>query len=960
MRPTGTMMEPLATLRARVREVLARESIRRGKLLNKAVRDPARFLADARSPWLRRLGDAVTTLGLLPSVDDLHAAMHRPRHVPLGARDRHAADASPVRAGDLLDVLGNRVRGHASPSDARPAALRAILDGHTLATFLAVQARAADGTIVRDAFDVCLDFGVVGDVREATLRVVCAVSGRDIAGSPRRVRVPRYDGAITSCRRGRLAGHVRDVATGASVSIDVLVDERVVSRIDVKGGAIPHPTLARVLRSFTDVYPPRRDDASVVVRVRGTAVPILGTPITFDAPRPTAPPPARAADRPRAVHVVIPVYAGLDVSLRCVDSAARAVNTTPCTITVLYDAGPDQRLLEALRARAMGGEFTLLENPTNLGFVRTCNAGMRLRPDDDVVLLNADTEVSDGWLDRLHAASRSADDVGTVTPFSNAATICSYPAIDEERPLPRGEDVASLAARFAQVNAGETVELPTGHGFCLYIRRPMLDAVGLFDEEAFGRGYGEENDLCLRARAAGFRHLLACDAFVMHVGSVSFGAERDARVRAALATIAARYPTYHEEVADFLRRDPLAPARRRVAVATLAARAAAAPRGTMLLVTHHLGGGVAVHVEDLAARLAHEGWLPLVLATHADDSLRVADRPATTELVYPGARTSEAALVADLRAIGVTHVHVHHVLTAPPFVATLADALGAPYDVTLHDFFLVCPRVAFVRADGTYCGEPDVRTCDACILADDVHEGASYCEEVPADDVAAWRARHRGWLAGARRVFAPSEDTARRMRRALGELVIHTRPHPEVPFDVRFRSPPAPGAPVRVAVLGGIGLHKGYLRLLEVARHAQATGLPLSFVVFGTTADSGALRRLSNVTVTGRYEREALPALVERSACTLALFLSIWPETFSYTLSEAIGLGLYPVSYDLGAPAERLRAFGHGALLPPDTSARAICEALLTEGRRRHDGEHTSPTASYASMTRGYYGLDDA
>ena len=58
----------------------------------------------------------------------------------------------------------------------------------------------------------------------------------------------------------------------------------------------------------------------------------------------------------------------------------------------------------------------------------------------------------------------------------------------------------------------------------MYIRRAALADVGLFDADAFGRGYGEENDFCLRASARGWRHLLACDTFVYHEGTVSFGA----------------------------------------------------------------------------------------------------------------------------------------------------------------------------------------------------------------------------------------------------------------------------------------------------------------------------------------------------------------------------------------------------------------------------------------------------
>ena len=92
--------------------------------------------------------------------------------------------------------------------------------------------------------------------------------------------------------------------------------------------------------------------------------------------------------------------------------------------------------------------------------------------------------------------------------------------------------MAELDAACRAANAGRSVELPTTVGFCMYIRRAALADVGLFDAETFGRGYGEENDFCLRASARGWRHLLACDTFVYHEGAVSFGAGASAAARA--------------------------------------------------------------------------------------------------------------------------------------------------------------------------------------------------------------------------------------------------------------------------------------------------------------------------------------------------------------------------------------------------------------------------------------------
>ena len=203
------------------------------------------------------------------------------------------------------------------------------------------------------------------------------------------------------------------------------------------------------------------------------------------------------------------------------------------------------------------GQIALERNERNLGFVRSVNRGMALHPDRDVVLLNSDTEVANDWLDRLQRIALSQPDIGTVTPFSNNATICSYPFEGWSGGMPGTLGLAALDALFASVNPGRIVDLPTGVGFCMYIRRACLAEVGSFDAERFGRGYGEENDFCLRAAAAGWRSVLAGDVFVFHEGAVSFSEERAAQTQVATKTLLDLHPEYVRMVREFVARDPL-------------------------------------------------------------------------------------------------------------------------------------------------------------------------------------------------------------------------------------------------------------------------------------------------------------------------------------------------------------------------------------------------------------------
>ena len=286
------------------------------------------------------------------------------------------------------------------------------------------------------------------------------------------------------------------------------------------------------------------------------------------APAPLAPLTAAAVPPPRdpVVEVVVPVHGQVDLVRRCLASVVDGGGDVPWHLTVIDDASPDAGTTRWLREfAAVHPETTVVANARNLGFVATANLGFRLAGRRDVVLLNSDTEVPPGWLDRLRRAAVADPRAGTVTPFSNNATICSFPRFCEDNPLPPGHTTASLDRLFAQTLAGQTVEIPTAVGFCMYIRRDCLDEIGDFDAATFGAGYGEENDFCLRATARGWRHLHVLDVFVRHEGGSSFGPRQQELQRHAMAAMLRLHPHYDELVRAYIERDPPRPYRDAVA-----------------------------------------------------------------------------------------------------------------------------------------------------------------------------------------------------------------------------------------------------------------------------------------------------------------------------------------------------------------------------------------------------------
>jgi glycosyltransferase involved in cell wall biosynthesis/GT2 family glycosyltransferase len=282
-------------------------------------------------------------------------------------------------------------------------------------------------------------------------------------------------------------------------------------------------------------------------------------------------------ERPGSVEVIIPVY-GAPAALReCLRSVGAETDLTRHRVILVVD-GPQESEVDLLVddfVAAHAQTVRVLRNERRLGFVGSVNRGMSAST-RDVVLLNSDTIVTSRWIEKLIDAATSCGDVGTVTPLSNHATICSVPRAFEENLLPTGFDVPSFAALVEEASERSYPRLPTGVGVCLYIRRALLDEIGLFDERRFGLGYGEENDFCMRALARGWLHLADDATFIYHAGHRSFGASRGRLQRQARATLRRIHPRYMATIAELMKLDPLAAVRARIDAA-LGAPAASRP-----------------------------------------------------------------------------------------------------------------------------------------------------------------------------------------------------------------------------------------------------------------------------------------------------------------------------------------------------------------------------------------------
>lgn len=440
----------------------------------------------------------------------------------------------------------------------------------------------------------------------------------------------------------------------------------------------------------------------------GTA--LLGSPV-YAMPVFVPPASVNGGGEQQPVDVLIPVYDGLTETLECINSAldARKLNRTPHRLVVIEDQTPVPALAKALKVLAAKGKITLVHNAVNLGFIRSMNRAMALSPNKDVVWLNADTRVHGAWLDRLRQVAYSDARIASVTPFTNNGELMSFPQSQLSHAMPSAKAQAELDELARQTDC-PPIEIETGCGFCLYIKRAALDEVGYLDEVQLARGYGEETDWCLRARGLGWRHMGAPNVFVAHQGGISFGAEKTLRVAHNNAILRKRYPDASARYNAFTLRDPIKPARdalQRARLVKLASLPAAAREASWPAQTN--GGPVGAGLPAMRPAAQPASFEPLQPfgartlhihdGSHTEAAFNLAWRhephrtwatlqaplsplPLRLDFAIPGELDQ---LIEALRLLPITDIAYEQLARCPIALCELPGQLGKPYRIACSD-----------------------------------------------------------------------------------------------------------------------------------------------------------------------------------------------------------------------------------------------------------------------------------
>ena len=392
--------------------------------------------------------------------------------------------------------------------------------------------------------------------------------------------------------------------------------------------------------------------------------------------------------------------------------------------------------------------------------------------DRDVLLLNSDTIVTAGWLDKIIACAYREESIATVTPLSNSATLCSVPVMCQDNPVPENVTVDEYAGLIERCSLKRYPTITVAVGFCMYIKRALIDAIGVFDAKTFGRGYGEENDFCNRAQQAGYHHVMCDDTFVYHKGTASFDTEDKKKLlEEHEAILNERYPSQMEQNHLYCMENPDQEIRDNINMYTKLHNG----RQNILYLLHldfqegafNNIGGTQIHVKELTMALrdeynvfvaARDGeYLRLTIYTEQEEislKFEIGEAPQ-----FPVFHDENLRRIYEqiLLAFDIDMVHIQHSQDLTLDLYFAAERFGIPVIATIHDFYYACPTIILLDQNNRFCqpqdelllGEQCRQRCKECL-----RQKKDIAPQV--DYLKIWRRENKKALSLCRKLIFPS------------------------------------------------------------------------------------------------------------------------------------------------------------------------------------------------------------
>lgn len=621
------------------------------------------------------------------------------------------------------------------------------------------------------------------------------------------------------------------------------------------------------------------------------------------------------------IDVIVPIYNGYSYLPPLFEGLQRT--SWDADFYLIDDKSPDTRVRSLMEEYAQHHpNVHLIYNEENLGFLPTVNKGLEMTS-HHVAIVNTDVELPECWLERLMLPIILDKKVASSTPFSNSATIFSFPNFCENNHMYHGLNIDELDSYFKRVIPQYTV-VPTGMGFCMGMNRETIQKIGVLDEKTFSKGYGEENDWCQRAIKAGYVNVHVENLFVYHKHGGSFSAgEKQRLLDENLKKLEKKHPNYFRDVSEYCSLDPVKKIRNLVRFMIDVEQS---QKINNLAFDHNWGGGATAYLEQRIIEWNHEG-MNTAIVRYDFNKENYKFRFVNQEFQVDYELDKLEDLNVILQYMVPETIYINELVTYPKlfqtlsFIKEITERTKARLVMLMHDYFPICPSINLLTATDKYCREGKNYSCEECFARKE------WKRDYACEDISTWHTSWHDFLSVCDEVRTFSEDSFNKVKSVYSDLTQVTLVPHKVEYMPAINKNHKITNTINIGLLGVLTVHKGRELIKELLEFIAGKDYNIRFILIGKV-DDGSIEASPFFEETGDYSVEQLPQLVLEKDIDLFFIPSIWPETFSYTTEEIMKMNLPVVSYKIGAPAERIAKYAKGCLLE-DMSAEKTMEGLL-------------------------------
>ncbi len=309
--------------------------------------------------------------------------------------------------------------------------------------------------------------------------------------------------------------------------------------------------------------------------------------------------------------------------------------------------------------------------------------------------------------------------------------------------------------------------------------------------------------------------------------------------------------------------------------------------------------------------------------------LQIISKHGSNVLLY---ETSLDKITLSLSRLNINSIIINSLYGSPKIdeiaseILKLSELNNAPISFKVHDFFSACPSPHLVNDKEIYCGIPsDKNICNDCLknIPNWYHPWIE--DKFKANDIDQWRSVFNNIFSRANEIDFFNESAVEIFSRAflIDKKKIHIKPHKDDYFKPR---PINISGKLNIGIIGSLNPIKGINIVRQLGDFIKNEGVDAAITVIGEVSEEMS----SDIKIHGKYSVNDLPDLIETYGVNLILFPSIVPETFSYTISEAMKMKLPIVAFNLGAQGQRVSKYNLGKVIPTGSPSEVIFKTIYS------------------------------